>query len=565
MNTTTSDQAVLTGCQAKGLGVLERQGNVFLTGAAGTGKSFLLQRYLAGKPTDSFPVVASTGVAAVLVGGRTFHSFFGLGILEGGPEAAVVRALRNRKLVSRINRACCVIIDEVSMLSGSTLKAAEEVARRARGSNEPWGGLRIIAVGDFAQLPPVTPDHTGKDWAFLHLVWQESDFQTALLSTVVRTQDIEFLTVLNFVREGIVNDTVHEFLNRCMTVLSDHAEGTRFYPHRAQAETYNLRRLEAIVRPLRSFQTEYIGKEKFIEVGKKVVPIPETLFLKEGALIMMRKNDITGGLHYVNGSLGHIRDITDDSLQITLFSGEDIDVCKEKFSYLDGDGNEVVAAWNFPVTLAWATTIHKAQGASLDRIIVDLHQLWEPGQAYVALSRVRSGAGLRIERWSPSSILAEPLVTEFYNMLADQSQKYVPRPLYIPPRAKEEKPNIQRSGLSRQERAQTIVRLIKERASLENIAQQCGIQPQRVVLYIEKLLVEDGTKLDLQYLTSNIPEQQKISDAFEDCGHDFLKPVFETLGGKVSYETLRLVRCVRCAENIEKATRVDPLGTTVSS
>ncbi|OGJ57238.1 hypothetical protein A3H22_04170 [Candidatus Peribacteria bacterium RIFCSPLOWO2_12_FULL_55_15] len=440
MDKTVSNQAAFTSCQAKGLHVLERHGNVFLTGAAGTGKSFLLQHYLAGKPTESFPIVASTGVAAVLVGGRTFHSFFGLGILEGGPDAAVVRAMKSRKLINRLNRARCVIIDEISMLSGTTLKTAETVARRALDSNEPWGGLRIISVGDFAQLPPVTPDTHGKDWAFLHPVWQESDFQPALLSTVIRTQDVELLMILNFVREGIVNDTVHEFLNRRMTKLTDHAEGTRLYPYRAQAETYNLRRLEAIARPLRSFQTQYVGEEKFIEAVKKVIPIPETLLLKQGALIMMRKNDITGGLHYVNGSLGYIQDITDDSLGIKLFSGEEIEVGKEKFSHLDGDGNEVIAAWNFPIMLAWATTIHKAQGASLDRIIVDLHALWEPGQAYVALSRVRSGAGLQIERWSPSSILAEPLVTQFYNKLTDQAQKYVPRPLYILPRAKQDKP-----------------------------------------------------------------------------------------------------------------------------
>lgn len=546
------DQAVLTNCQTKGLDVLERQGNVFLTGAAGTGKSFLLQRYLGGKPSESFPIVASTGAAAVLVGGRTFHSFFGLGILEGGPDTTVVRALRSGKLINRLNRACCVIIDEVSMLSGTTLKTAETVARQARGSSEPWGGLRIIAVGDFAQLPPVTPDNKGKDWAFFHPVWQESDFQPALLSTVMRTQDIEFLTILNFVREGIVNDTVHEFLNRRMTTSTDHVEGTRLYPHRAQAEAYNLRRLEAIQHPLRSFKTQYAGKEKFIEAAKKVVPIPAILLLKERALVMMRKNDITGGLHYVNGSLGYIQDIADDSLAIKLFSGEAIKVGREKFSYLDGDGIEVVAAWNFPVTLAWATTIHKAQGASLDRMIVDLHHLWEPGQAYVALSRVRSGSGLMIERWSPTSILAEPLVTEFYNTLADQAQKYVPRPLYVPPSTKQEKPSAQRSGANRRERAQTIAQLIKEKVSLENIAKQCGIKPKRIVLYIEKLLAS-GTKFDLQYLTSNISEQQKINDVFEDCGHDLLKPVFDALGGKVPYDTLRLVRCVRYAEILEKA------------
>src|SRR3989338_2016082 len=141
----SGSSACLTSCQTKALDMLNREGNVFLTGAAGTGKSFLLDRYLAGKPTDSFPVVASTGAAAVIVSGRTFHSFFGLGILEGGVNSAIAKALKNHRVINRMNSACCVVIDEISMLSGVTLKAAETVARRARNVDKPWGGLRIIA------------------------------------------------------------------------------------------------------------------------------------------------------------------------------------------------------------------------------------------------------------------------------------------------------------------------------------------------------------------------------------------------------------------------------------
>ncbi|MEK7563713.1 MAG: AAA family ATPase, partial [Patescibacteria group bacterium] len=168
MPSATITTSRLTPCQEKAMEMLRREGNIFLTGAAGTGKSFLLDQYLQRKPTDEFPIVASTGAAAVIVGGRTFHSFFGLGILEGGIEATVQRAMRNRRLILRLQRACCVIIDEISMLSGTTLLAADRIARRARHCNKPWGGLRIIAVGDFAQLPPVTPGNEQKDWAFLH-------------------------------------------------------------------------------------------------------------------------------------------------------------------------------------------------------------------------------------------------------------------------------------------------------------------------------------------------------------------------------------------------------------
>ena len=545
-------QAVLTPCQTKALDILQRQGNVFLTGAAGTGKSFLLERYLAGKSVDQFPVVASTGAAAVIVGGRTFHSFFGLGILEGGPEAAIQRALRSGRVMSRLLRASCVVIDEVSMLSGTTLKAAETVARNARRSAEPWGGLRIIAVGDFAQLPPITPAASGKDWAFLHPVWQESDFQPALLSTVMRTQDLSFLKILNFVREGIVNDEVHAFLDARIASSSEQMEATRLYPHRAKAEDYNLRRLEALRNPLHSFPTQFAGEEKFFEAARKSVPIPDILLLKEGALVMMRKNDVSGLQRFVNGSLGHVHRITEELLEITLLNDERIDVGKDKFSYLNGDGDEVVAAWNFPVTLAWATTIHKAQGASLDRMIVDLSALWEPGQAYVALSRVRSGAGLMLERWSADSIRAEPLVTAFYDRLSDQAEKYVPRALYVLPPAREKAaPQVKKPGATRQQRARTIARLLKSKTSLELIAEECDIKPERVILYIEKL-IQSGAKPDIRYLMEQVPDRQTIQSAFEEHGHALLRPVFDAFEGTVPYDKLRLVRCFRYAEIMEK-------------
>ncbi|MEI8230221.1 MAG: helix-turn-helix domain-containing protein [Candidatus Peregrinibacteria bacterium] len=542
----SSLSAPLTPCQTKALDILEREGNVFLTGAAGTGKSFLLDRYLSDKPAAYFPVVASTGAAAVIVGGRTFHSFFGLGILEGGVTMAVAKALKNRKVVHRLNQACCVVIDEVSMLSGATLKAAEMVARRARGIDLPWGGLKIIAVGDFAQLPPITHDQMEKDWAFRHEVWEESAFQPALLSTVMRTSDRNFLEILNFVREGIVNDRVEEFLHNHTVPASDASEGTRLYPHRNQAEQYNLRKLESVPRQLHTFQTTFDGSEHYRESAKKSLPIPDTLLLKVGALVMMRKNDASGEMRYVNGSLGHVENIAEEELQIRLLSGERIEVVKEKFSLLDGDGKEVLAAWNFPVTLAWATTIHKAQGASLDRLIVDLHALWEPGQAYVALSRVRSGDGLLVERWSASSIRAEPLVTAFYDSLTDQASKYVPRPLFIAhSRVSEEAEHTPRKATAtkktRIQRMRQIASLIKEQVSLDNIATTCGIKPQRVILYLEKML-ESGEGGDLQYLVSGIPHHQKIAEAFEEFGHEHLAPVFEVFEGEVPYDDLRLVR-----------------------
>lgn len=555
MATVASPQAGLTSCQTKALDILERQGNVFLTGAAGTGKSFLLNRYLKGKPSEAFPVVASTGAAAVLIGGRTFHSFFGLGIMEGGVDETVLRALRSKKLVNRLLAAVCVVIDEVSMLSGATLMAAERIARAARNRDEPWGGLRIITVGDFAQLPPVTPGAAEKDWAFRHQVWKDSAFLPALMSTVMRTKDSDFLDILNFVRSGTVNDEVRSFLDARTGYANDDTEGTRLYAHRHSADAFNHRKLDAIAGSPRSFQTEYAGEARVLDTAKRAMPIPEVLHLKEGALVMMRKNDANEPQLYVNGSLGHVRRIEEDLLVVELLGGDVVEVEKQKFSYLDGDGKELLAAWNFPVTLAWATTIHKAQGASLDSLIVDLAALWEPGQAYVALSRVRSSGLLYVERWNPSSIRAEPLVTQLYDSMAEEMSSYTPRPLFTyetrsyraEPDEAAGRESPRRTGQTKQKRALLIREMLAECAPFASIVARVGVKPDRVLLYIEQF-IEEGIPVRVQYLLEQVPDAARIREAFEESGTERLKPAYETLGGRVDFTTLRLVRCAMLAE-----------------
>lgn len=546
---TPASLAPLTSCQTKALDVLLRQGNVFLTGAAGTGKSFLLDQYLRGKGSDDFPIVASTGAAAVIVGGRTFHSFFGLGIMEGGPHMAVDKAVRSKRVRNRLQRASCVIIDEVSMLSGMTLMAAEAVARLSREKDEPWGGLRIIVVGDFAQLPPVTPGNQIKDWSFLHPVWDKSDFEPALLSTVMRTQDTDFLEILNFIRDGIVNDRVHQFLERHIFTDNASIDATRLYPHRAKADEYNWHRLQALPGKEYALQTEYAGDESYLERAKKNLPIPDTLLLKVGALIMMRRNDISGENAFVNGSLGHVKGIEDDMLHVRLFTGEDIEVAKYKFSVLDGDGNDVMSAWNFPVSLAWATTIHKAQGATLDRMIVDLHQLWEPGQAYVALSRVRSGDGLFIERWSKDSIRADALVTSFYDALSDRAKKYVPRPFFQVLPTQSDASTSAPSSLTMHERIERTRVLLQERKDLAFIAAECGMTVGTVLKYIEKLIGK-GTVPSIAYLVEHTEYVDKIRLLYQERGMQSMRVAFDAFDGKISYDDLHLVRVVMMAEEM---------------
>ena len=412
----SASKILLTPCQERAYESLNGPGNVFLTGGAGSGKSFLVRYFLKDKSTKEFPVLASTGAAAVLVGGRTFHSFFGLGFLEGGPDATIEKAARNREVVRRLKKINGFIVDEVSMLSGVILATAEIICRRVRDSDEPWGGLRVIAVGDFAQLPPVERNSSAKSWAFMHPVWAWSGFRTEYLRTQTRCRDEVYMKILNQVREGKITQEVTDYLNSKIVTGDQEFSGTRLFPRRDQTDRFNLQKLNELKTPLQKFETVYTGNARVVEQLKKVAPVAEVLHLKEMALVMLRQNDPLG--RWVNGTTGHVEKITAGLLKIRLLNGRLAEIEKANFTMLDADGDIVASATNFPVTLAYASTIHKAQGATLDRLWVDLKQLWEPGQAYVALSRISMGSDLWIEAWQPRAIQTDPHVTQFYSDIA---------------------------------------------------------------------------------------------------------------------------------------------------
>lgn len=399
--------------QLRALGALAGGENVFLTGGAGTGKSYVIRKFLASLERKHFPVLASTGAAAVLLGGRTFHSFFGLGIMEGGLEATVARALENRRVVNRLQKARGVIIDEISMIPGLALDAAERIAMIARGGGGPWGGLRVVAVGDFAQLPPVARSGTERDWAFRSVGWRRTNFQSIALHETMRTREGEFARALNAAREGRVTRELRDLLDwRTMIDEDPDFEGSLLFARRDDADRVNRLRLAQLPGPSRLFATEFKGDERFVKPLRANLPMAEMLELKKDALVMIRQNDPEG--QWVNGSLGRIQHIEDEELDIRLLSGRTITLPKANFRLNDGEGKELASATNFPLSLAWAVTIHKAQGATLDQVRVGLHRLWEPGQAYVALSRVRRSDDLFIAGWEENSIIMDPLVQRFH-------------------------------------------------------------------------------------------------------------------------------------------------------
>jgi len=228
----------------------------------------------------------------------------------------------------------------------------------------------------------------------------------------MRSSGEKFLRVLGHIRDGSVNDEVTKFLNSRATDLPEIFDGTRLFARKDNVERYNMQHLENLEGASTAFITLYSGKAREIENFKKNAPIPDVIHLKEEALVMLRQNDPER--RWVNGSLGHIKEIGEEKLVIQLLKGRVIELEKADFTLLDADGTPVVTARNFPISLAWAVTIHKAQGSTLDKIWVDIRRLWEPGQAYVALSRVTDPNELWVEGWDARSIFTDPAVRDFH-------------------------------------------------------------------------------------------------------------------------------------------------------
>lgn len=401
--------------QQHALALLKSGDNIFLTGGAGSGKSFVIREFMKDLDPKILPILASTGAAAVLLGGRTFHSFFGLGIMEGGSTATLQRALNDKKLLARLRKVEGVIIDEISMIPGEALATAETLSQHARESTLPWGGMRVIAVGDFGQLPPVTRSGQKRDWCFLNQVWQRTGFVTCQLQHNQRVHESTFLDVLNEVRHGRVNSSVTEFLQEHTKPHDEDHPGTRLFPRREQSETYNQKKLDEILEEEHIIDSIYLGEEKFVEALMRNAPVPNQVKIKVGCRVLFLKNDPQK--RYVNGTRGVVTDFGPDFVTVRKDHGREVKVEKMQFSLLDADGNSKASVIQFPLALAYATTIHKSQGATLDELWCDLGALWEPGQAYVALSRLRDSKGLHIVRWNPRSFIVDPLVNRFYEEL----------------------------------------------------------------------------------------------------------------------------------------------------
>ena len=422
--------------QAQALDILKTGANVFLTGEPGSGKTHVTRtfvNYLKRSKID-VAVTASTGIAATHLGGRTIHSWSGIGIKRHLTDRDVDSIASTEWVSTRIAGARVLIIDEVSMLDAVTLDAVDRVCKEVKRSAEPFGGLQTVFVGDFFQLPPVVPrpqpeqiqtgwldESSTTGFAFHGHAWAGAQPLTCYLSEQHRQQDDGFARILSAIRNDCVSaDEIEVLQTRVCHESASPEDALKLYSHNADVDRINAKALQSMAGTAHAFSMTSSGKRSLVTALKRGCLSPETLELKVGAKVMFTKNDPKGA--FVNGTLGVIVTFDKDSglPKIKTISGRR--VTAEPMEWTVEDHGRVTARiGQIPLRLAWAMTVHKSQGMSLDAAMVDLRQAFVEGQGYVALSRVRTLVGLRLLGWNDVALKVHPDVLATDEQFREQS------------------------------------------------------------------------------------------------------------------------------------------------
>jgi len=410
--------------QVEALTILKAGHNVFLTGSAGSGKTFLLNEFIEYLKAEKIPVgvTASTGIAATHLNGRTIHSWCGFG-LEETMNHQVKTSIARSDLRQRVKKAQVLIIDEISMLSASRLDLVDNICRVIKKDDHPFGGMQVVLSGDFFQLPPVARGEEDSRFALEADVWSRMNLKICYLEEQHRHTDQKFLELLNALRRRENLVAVKKILaTRLNKEVDSSIKPTKLYTHNVNVDSYNNLELSRISGEARVYEMHTSGLLNLVEKLKAGCLAPANLELKVGAVVMFVKNNFKE--FYVNGTLGKIIGFDGDSgfPLVETVSGDIIEAKREVWPIEDSSG-VVASISQIPLRLAWAITVHKSQGLSLDCAEIDLSRTFEYGMGYVALSRVRSLSGLKLLGFNDLALEVNEKIITFDEELQAQSKR----------------------------------------------------------------------------------------------------------------------------------------------
>ena len=548
--------------QKEALNILKAGRNVYLTGAAGSGKTHVLNEYIAYLKHRgvSVGVTASTGIAATHIGGVTIHSWSGVGIRDTLSPAEIEALEQKEYLWKRFDKANVLIIDEVSMLSPRMLDSVERVCRALKRKEDPFGGMQVVLSGDFFQLPPIVRDGSEVEFVNISDAWKSMDIRVCYLEEQFRHDDRTLEAILNEMRTGEVSSATRAMLTTLgKKKMKEDIVPTRLYTHNADVDAENDRELAKLPGALHGYEMNTKGRSNLVLTLKKSVLAPETLRLKKDAIVMFVKNSFDEG--YVNGTLGIVEDFDEGLPIVRTFSGTRISVHTTRWE-IEEDGKTLALVEQLPLRLAWAITIHKSQGMSMDAAEIDLSKAFVPGQGYVALSRLRNLAGLSLVGINDTAFAVHPHVAFLDKHLLSESAKWeqvlkrfsdeelqVMHKEFVVKcggtldireiaKNKEKESALPENRIPTHEKTRE---LINEGLTLSEIATKRGMTEGTIIAHLEKLK-ELKAEVNLKPFKPKAKDLKKIKEAFQATGDTKLTPVHKKLGGEYSFEDIRLAR-----------------------
>jgi ATP-dependent exoDNAse (exonuclease V) alpha subunit len=409
--------------QREALEILKLGHNVFLTGPAGSGKTHVLTKYLdyLKKNYVAVGVTASTGIAATHINGTTIHSWSGIKI-DSELTDEEIKELATRPYLQKNFEANILVIDEISMLDAKRFDLVNRVCKAFKNNSLSFGGMQIVLCGDFFQLPPVSDDENNPaEFAYKSKSWKEAGLRVCYLGKHYRQKDKSFIRALSDIRNSTVGQpAVTAIRSRLNEKLGDDVVTTKLYPTNREIDTINYAELAALPGPEKKYEMKSRGSQlALINQLRNNCLAPELLRLKENAVVMFVKNNFRK--KYANGTLGKVVGFNDDDFPLVrMNSGKVVVASPEKWS-LERDGHLLAEIEQVPLRLAWAITIHKSQGMSLDAAEMDLSGVFEDGMGYVALSRVRSLKAISLLGIRDHAYQVSPEVLHFDQELIRQS------------------------------------------------------------------------------------------------------------------------------------------------